>query len=96
MRDYKEAVDDYRGSEEWLASSDPATLMAPSRMRQYLENRLKRAFDAGWNSREDLAQEQTKEKASAYDTARAKAQALMLSDDEYARDRIPDLNGESL
>lgn len=29
-----------------------------------------------------------------YDTARAKAQALMLSDDDYARDRIPDLANE--
>lgn len=29
-----------------------------------------------------------------YDTARAKAQALMLSDEDYARDRIPESEEE--
>lgn len=54
MRNYKEALDDYMGSQEWTDSSDPIGLMSPPRMRTYLENRLKRAFDAGWKSREQL------------------------------------------
>jgi hypothetical protein len=58
MRNYKEALDDFMGSETWSTGTDPVTIMAPPRMRQYLENRLKHAFDAGWNSRQDLEREQ--------------------------------------
>lgn len=54
MRSFKEALDGYMGSEEWQSSADAVSLMAPPRMRVYLENRLMRAFDAGWQSREQL------------------------------------------
>lgn len=45
---YKQAIDAYIESDDWMTSSDPATLRAPQEMRVYLENRLKIAFAAGW------------------------------------------------
>lgn len=45
---YKEALDAYLASDP--ESRDPLTLNAPARMSVYLENRLKRAFEAGWNA----------------------------------------------
>jgi hypothetical protein len=50
---YKNSLDAWLDSDEFMTSSDPATLRAPSEQRQYLENRLKRAFEAGWNARGD-------------------------------------------
>lgn len=49
--DYANEVDGFRDSDEWLVSSDPTTLGAGAHQRQYLENRLLRAFQAGWNAR---------------------------------------------
>jgi hypothetical protein len=45
---YKKAIDAFIESDDWLVSSEPTTLRAPAEMRQYLENRLKTAFAAGW------------------------------------------------
>lgn len=45
---YKDALDAYL--ESVPESCDPTTLRAPAEMRTYLENRLKRAFEAGWNA----------------------------------------------
>lgn len=45
---YKDKLDAYlaRNSD----ATDPVSLEAPARMRFYLENRLKNAFEAGWNA----------------------------------------------
>lgn len=51
MTPYKQAIDAFAASEEFETSSDPATLQAPAKMRQYIENRLHRAFMAGWAAR---------------------------------------------
>jgi len=51
MTPYKQAVDKFMGSPEWETLSEPRSLRAPPEVRQYLENRLKRAFEAGWNAR---------------------------------------------
>lgn len=64
MRNFKEALDDFIGSSEWKDCSDPVTLMAPPRMREFLQNRLKRAFEAGWTSRDNLEDEQAADKST--------------------------------
>lgn len=48
--DFKKAIDAYLISDEGCAACDPTTLRAPEQNRQYLENRLKEAFTAGWNA----------------------------------------------
>lgn len=45
---YKEALDAYLDANP--ETTDPVSLGAPERMRVYIENRLKRAFEAGWNA----------------------------------------------
>lgn len=45
---YKEQLDAFIAANEDLA--DPVSLMAPPRMQTFIENRLKRAFEAGWNA----------------------------------------------
>lgn len=49
---YKLALDEFLDSAEGKANRDPSSLGAPMRMQQYLENRLARAFEGGWNARE--------------------------------------------
>lgn len=41
------AITSWRSSEDFRASSDPTTLGAAAKQRQYLENRLLRAFQHG-------------------------------------------------
>lgn len=48
--DYKKAWDLFQDSIEWKNATDPISLQAPHTMRRYLENRIHRAFDAGWNA----------------------------------------------
>lgn len=48
---YAEAVQTFRDSSEFKSCSDPRTIGAEGKQRQYLENRLLRAFAAGWNAR---------------------------------------------
>jgi hypothetical protein len=43
-------MDAFKDSDEWLSSSDPLTLKSTPANRVYLENRLHRAFAAGWNA----------------------------------------------
>lgn len=50
MTPYKQAIDAFVASEEFETSSDPATIYAPEKSRQYIENRLHRAFAAGWTA----------------------------------------------
>lgn len=52
MTSYKQAIDAFVASEEFETSSDPTTIQAPEKMRRYIENRLHRAFMAGWTARE--------------------------------------------
>lgn len=47
---FKEATDAYLISDEGCAACDPVTIRAPTSQRQYLENRIKLAFAAGWNA----------------------------------------------
>lgn len=49
---YAKDVDTWKESPDWTEFTMPETLHAPARMRQYLENRLLRAFEAGWNARD--------------------------------------------
>lgn len=57
MRTYKDALNEFMESREFESMSDPLSLEAPVRMRQYLQNRLKHAFDAGWKMRENMPKE---------------------------------------
>lgn len=50
MTPYKRALDAFLNSPEGISCSEPTSLQAPTSMRSYIENRLKRAFDAGWNA----------------------------------------------
>lgn len=45
---YKDALDAYLAANPDAA--DPVSLEAPAQMRVYIENRLRRAFEAGWNA----------------------------------------------
>lgn len=42
------ARDKWLASPEGVAATQPTTINAPAHQRQYLENRLTRAFAAGW------------------------------------------------
>lgn len=57
MNAYVRAFNAWLESTEFKGSSDPTSLKAPSDQRQYLENRLKRAFEAGWNARDASVKE---------------------------------------
>lgn len=48
---YVKAWNDYTRSESFLKSSEPSTIGASEVQRHFLENRLKHAFDEGWNRR---------------------------------------------
>jgi hypothetical protein len=50
MTSFKKAVDAWRATYDWIVGSDPATIGAAEKHRQYLENRLTLAFTAGWNA----------------------------------------------
>lgn len=54
MTPYKKAIDAFTESEEWQISTDPKTIGASERQRVYIENRMHRAFHAGWNAREAI------------------------------------------
>ena len=47
------ARDKWMGSETFLGLSNPKTLGASAAQRQYLENRLQWAFQAGWDAHEE-------------------------------------------
>jgi len=48
---FKKANDNYTGSNVFLGLSDPTTLGASPKQRQFLENRLLSAYRQGWNDR---------------------------------------------
>lgn len=47
---YKTALDAFRSSEEWQSCTNPLTLGAAPTERRFLENRLLRAFEKGWDA----------------------------------------------
>ena len=49
---YAKDVDTFKESEDWAEWVKTETLRAPPSMREYLENRLLRAFEAGWKARD--------------------------------------------
>lgn len=51
MTPYKHALDKFIESEEFQKMRDRTTIDRTSNV--YLENRLKMAFEAGWNAKED-------------------------------------------
>lgn len=51
------ALDKWLEGPEGKAGTEPTTLNAPAMQRQYLENRLKRAFNAGWVRRRETKTE---------------------------------------
>ena len=57
MTKFKKAHDAFVESETFEGLSEPATLKAPTDQRQFLENRLHRAFSAGWNAAIDAAED---------------------------------------
>jgi hypothetical protein len=52
---YKNALEAFRDSDEWRSCTEPSTIGATSKQRQYLENRLLRAFEKGWDAGYDAA-----------------------------------------
>ncbi len=46
-----EAMDTLMTSHDWPLLSNPEGLRAPPEVREYLEARLKRAFEMGWMAR---------------------------------------------
>lgn len=50
---FKKAIDVYVESERYQKASDPTTLGALAKQRQFLENRLHGAFSAGWTAHDD-------------------------------------------
>lgn len=50
MTAFKKALDNFKESDEYHEGTDPLTIGAPGRQRMYLENRINRAFAAGWNA----------------------------------------------
>ncbi len=48
------ALDKWLESDEGKGCTEPTTLNAPAMQRHYLENRLKRAFNAGWCAAERM------------------------------------------
>jgi len=46
------ALESWLNSAEGKSATQPTTLNAPEMMRHYLENRLHRAFNAGWRAAE--------------------------------------------
>lgn len=57
MNDYAEARIKFRGTDEFKKTSDPSTMGGRVEMRQFLENRLIRAFDFGVTAGERIAAE---------------------------------------
>lgn len=47
---YRTAVDAFRDSTEWESCTDPLSVGALPKQRQYLENRTLRAFEKGWDA----------------------------------------------
>lgn len=50
MTAFKKAWGNFKESDEYHDGTDPTTIGAPSKQRVYLENRINRAFAAGWNA----------------------------------------------
>lgn len=50
MTPFKKAIDNFTRSDEYRSSIEPSTIGATERQRQYLANRIHRAFTAGWNA----------------------------------------------
>lgn len=50
MTSFKKAWDAFSESDEFHESTDPLSIGAPGHQRVYLENRINRAFAAGWNA----------------------------------------------
>ena len=51
MTAYAIAWRKFQKSPELESLADPTTIGADEKQRKYLENRLKSAFDAGWNAK---------------------------------------------
>lgn len=47
---YADAVAAFRETDEWKTCTDPRTIGAESKQRQYLENRVLRTFSKGWDA----------------------------------------------
>ena len=50
MTEFKQAIDAFVESDTYKGLSDPCTLKSPEDQRQFLENRLHRAFSIGWRA----------------------------------------------
>ena len=50
MTSFKKAWDNFAGSDEYHEAIDPTTLPTFGQPQKYLENRIARAFAAGWNA----------------------------------------------
>ncbi len=49
MTRFKQAHDAFVKSETYEGLTEPTTIKAPRDQRQYLKNRIERAYAAGWN-----------------------------------------------
>lgn len=62
MTEYAEALAAFKATKEWQDSVDPVSLGASIGQQRFIENRLLRAFNAGWiaalNQAKELATEQ--------------------------------------
>lgn len=52
---YAKAVQAFIYTDEWKTCTEPSTIGASLTQRQYLENRLLRAFEKGWDAGYDAA-----------------------------------------